>query len=262
MADANSQRRCWAHSLGDCDSMSGEHVISNAIFKSGCGCPLVIEGVKRIRGGEPTRGAEVSNILCRKHNSMLSPLDETAGRLAKHLHDGDDENYTTNINLRGELVERWGLKTLINMGAAGWMGQKLEPAPEIVSSIFGRSEIPDGCGLYSVDGVWRNEDGILRPSVNFSSVVIPTPRGRILAGGYIAIHGMPIFVALFTEAVSWIEQRGMPTIEARLGETQLKHLYRPGAFVQGRQRGPQIHVGLSWKGLLRYADGTTGPHVD
>jgi hypothetical protein len=41
--------------------MSGEHIFSNAIFKAGCSCPIVIEGVERIRHGDPTHGAEKAN---------------------------------------------------------------------------------------------------------------------------------------------------------------------------------------------------------
>ena len=255
-------RTCWAHSLGGCDSLSGEHIISNAIFKHGCGCPTVIEGVPRIRNGAPTRGAETSNILCRSHNSMLSPLDEVVGRLSKHLHESEDESYSTNINLRGEMLERWGLKTIINMSAAGWFGRKFEPSPDIVAAIYGKANLPDGCGLYSVDGVYRNEQGEVRSSVTFTGIYEMRPAGRVLAGGYLAIHGMPLFFSLGSDVVQRIEASGAPAIQERLGNQPLRHLYRPGAIVSTRKRGLPIHVGLSWNGILRYADGTTSEHVD
>lgn len=238
--------------------MSGEHVVSNAIFKAGCSCPIIIEGVKRIREGAPTRGAEKSNILCRRHNSLLSPLDVTIGKIARFQADANDKNFQGSLIIGGELLERWLLKTVINSAAAGWAAPvKWRPSPSIARAIFGLEPIPDRLGLYSVDGV----DPAHRPSggVTFTPIHMSTPRGKILAGAYVAIHGMPLLASLHTDLTEMLEAGYIPNLTTHFSPDGLKHLYHPGAIVMSRKEGDPVFVGLSWNGLLRYADGTTAP---
>jgi len=238
--------------------MSAEHVFSDAIFKAGCSCPVLIEGVRRIRNGQPTRGAETSNILCRRHNSMLSPLDETIGQIARFQAAANDKRYKGSIDVEGELFERWLLKTVINAAAAGWLAPiKWQPSPSIAKAIFGLEPVPDRLGLYSVDGV----DPSHRPSggVTFTPLFLGTPRGKILAGAYVTVHGMPLLASFHTDLAQMLEAGQAPTLINHFSEDGLRHLYHPGAIVMSRKEGGQVFIGLSWGGLLRYADGTTAP---
>jgi hypothetical protein len=240
--------RCWANSLGGCDAMSGEHIFSSAIFKAGCSCPIVIEGVQRIKQGVPTHGAEKANILCRHHNSLLSPLDATAGKIAQFQASANEEFF--------ELFERWLLKTVINVAAAGWTGpKKWRPSPDIVRSIFGHAEVPRKMGLYSVDGVDPNH----RPSggASFTPLHFITKQGPILAGAYVTVHGMPLLAAFHDELAQMLENGVMPSMTTHFSPDGLKHLYHPGAIVMSRKRGEPVFIGLSWNGVLRFADGTT-----
>lgn len=238
--------------------MSAEHVFSDAIFKAGCSCPVLIEGVRRIRDGQPTRGAETSNILCRRHNSMLSPLDETIGQIARFQAAANDKSYKGSIDVEGELFERWLLKTVVNLAAAGWLAPiKWQPSPSIAKAIFGLEPVPDRLGLYSVDGV----DPSHRPSggVTFTPLFLGTPRGKILAGAYVAVHGMPLLAAFHTDLAQMLEAGRVPRLINHFSEDGLRHLYHPGAIVMSRKEGDPVFIGLSWGGLLRYADGTTAP---
>lgn len=250
-------KRCWASSLGNCDTMSGEHVFSNAILKAGCGCTPLVRGVQRIRNGEPTAGAEKANILCRHHNSMLSPLDEVAGGISAFQAKTSDENFTEAHYIEGELLERWLLKTVINSAVAGWMGpRKWHPLPEVVSAIFGRTSIPDGIGLYSVDGI----DPSHKASGGVSAFPIFLDREQqFLGGAYVSINGMPLFASFEKELTSRLEQGDLPEISERFSPLGLKHLYHPGAIVTARKRGQPAVLGLSWKGLLHFDDGSTAP---
>ncbi|WP_161866514.1 hypothetical protein [Pseudomonas yangonensis] len=259
MNDKINKSRCWANSLGGCDTMSGEHVVSNAIFKAGCSCPIIIEGVKRIRDGAPTRGAEKSNILCRNHNSILSPLDETIGRITRFQAEANDKNFNGSLIVQGELLERWLLKTVINSAAAGWAAPvKWQPSPSIARAIFGLEPIPEKLGLYSVDGV----DPSHRPTggVTFTPIHMGTSLGKILVGAYVTVHGMPLFASLKTELPEILEAGNIPDLTNRFSPNGLKHLYHPGAIVMSRKEGDPVFIGLSWNGLLRYADGTTAPY--
>lgn len=249
-------KKCWANVLGGCDTMSGEHVFSNVIFKAGCGCPPLIRGVERIQGGKPTAYAEKSNILCKHHNSMLSPLDELIGKVSQFQANANDENFCETLYLEGELLERWLLKTVVNNAAAGWMGKtKLLPAPEIVSAIFGHTPLPDGVGLYSVDGL----DPLHRPSGSASALPVFADRERqILVGCYVSVHGRPLFAAFEPELAARMEEVDLP-FNQHFSSSGLKHLYHPGALRMTRHRGETLFIGLSWKGVLRFADGSTAP---
>ncbi|WP_444914526.1 hypothetical protein [Microbulbifer sp. TRSA007] len=242
--------------------MSGEHIFSNAIFKAGCSCPIIVDGVKRIRGGAPTYGAEKSNILCRHHNSILSPLDNVAGKIASFQAQSNEKEFEENLYIEGELLERWLLKTVINMAAAGWAGsEKWLPSPEIVEAIFGMRDIPNGYGLYSVDGIDPNH----RPSGGVSCIPIhlPTPHEVILAGAYVSVHGMPLFASFHDDLAQRLEQGAIPGLLPHFSEDGLKHLYHPGAIVISRKKGKPVFIGLSWNGLLKFADGSTAtfPHT-
>ena len=256
--NGNSNPRCWANSVSDCDSMSGEHVVSNAIFKAACSCPIVIEGVKRIREGKPTLGAARANILCRHHNSILSPLDETIGKIARFLAEANDKEYQGSIILEGELLERWLLKTVINSAAAGWTAPvKWQPAPSVAKAIFGLEPIPDGLGLYSVNGI--DPSHRLSGGVTFTPIHMGTPHGKILVGAYVAVHGMPLLASLHTDLPEMLEAGHIPGLVKHFSPVGLKHLYHPGAIVMSRKEGDPVFIGLSWGGILRYADGTTAP---
>lgn len=250
--------KCWAQSLGGCNGISGEHIFSNSIFKAGCGCPIVIAGVMRIRGGEPTRGAEKSNILCQHHNSILSPLDATIGKVSKFQAQANDEGFENTLWLEGELLERWLLKTVINMAAAGWLGQqKLLPSVEIVRAIFGFENVPNKIGLYIVEGICPSH----RPSggTSFKPVSIRTPMGLILGGAYISVNGMSFFVSLNADIVARLESSEIPEFKTYFSKSGLKHLYHPGAIFMDRKKGSRLYIGLSWGGYLRFADGSITP---
>lgn len=213
--------------------MSGEHIFSNAIFKAGCSCPLIIEGVHRIRQGAPTRGAEKANILCRHHNSLLSPLDETIGQIARFQAAANNKDFHGSIIVEGELVERWLLKTVINIAAAGWAAPvKWQPSPSIARAIFGMEKIPDKIGLYSVDGM----DPSHRPSggASFTPIFMSTPQGKVLPGSYVSVHGMPLLASFHTDLPQMLEAGQIPKMVNHFSPDGLRHLYHPGAIVMSR----------------------------
>ena len=64
--------RCYAFGLGGCDSTSREHVVTRSIFGDG---PVLTSGL-RVPPDTPIGiDSLVASILCKKHNSALSPLD-------------------------------------------------------------------------------------------------------------------------------------------------------------------------------------------
>ncbi len=100
-------------------------------------------------------------MLCKRHNETLSPTDSEAGKLLRILnrfvtraemrsrgsdHNGDVDTYA----LSGSLLERWFLKTVINLtfGQPLADGSRWAPQENWVRIIFGLTPFPDDCGLY------------------------------------------------------------------------------------------------------------------
>ena len=70
---------CWAHELGDCrGGQSGEHHVSASLFPTTK--VLLVKGFPWCMDEHKTVGLPslTANILCRHHNSALSPFDEAA----------------------------------------------------------------------------------------------------------------------------------------------------------------------------------------
>jgi SEC-C motif len=119
--------QCYLNSTNDCcTTISGEHFISKDVLQS-------MKGQIEF-GGLPWKKPEelvtyginslVSNILCRRHNSALSPLDAAAGRTFRILQEICEDIGPTNKSLSrkgkwflvsGEALELWGLKTLFGI---------------------------------------------------------------------------------------------------------------------------------------------------
>jgi hypothetical protein len=111
--------------------------------------------------------ALVSNILCEEHNNELSIVDAGAKavwdafRECERLHGvrvsiGRKRWTTRRIPVPGALLERWCIKTAINLissrGAEGPWSLKgdasTHPPVKIVEAAFGRSRLSDPLGLY------------------------------------------------------------------------------------------------------------------
>src|SRR5437764_11288626 len=126
-------RRCWAKSHSECsEQMSGEHLISKALFPR----RFAIRGFPWCKGEVKTVGvnALTAKVLCKKHNSLLSPLDAAAKDawcVFRYISDLNNEHQRLvalgiwhrpqrmKFRLDGWRFERWAFKTTINMVASG-----------------------------------------------------------------------------------------------------------------------------------------------
>ena len=104
----------------------------------------------------------MSKILCRHHNSALSPYDHEASRLSRFLLQNVVEKPTAAaaICLDGNRLERWALKTFTNLGYIGALDPhnhcRLPPPEDIVECLFRNRVLPEGIGLYLVSGSLTN----------------------------------------------------------------------------------------------------------
>jgi hypothetical protein len=158
---------CWAAPLGDCVSkMSREHVFSASLFS---GKTVMVQGFEWCKDKPKEIGISglTRKTLCREHNSGLSPLDAEAGCAFGTLR-AMAELYDTRIKLKpriwtvkkfsinGALLERWFLKSLINVGC----GRKYpigrdaptagKPSQRLVRIAFGLEDFDGQAGLYTM----------------------------------------------------------------------------------------------------------------
>lgn len=147
---------CWARDLGGCDEVSREHYISKSIFDDE---PITVFGLSWCRDKPVSIGIEsaVAKILCSKHNSELSLFDSEAGKLATFLKGAVmRESSETEIRLRGDYIEKWAIKTCLNLGYLGNLSvdqpNRIDPPPNLVEYLFQGIPVGDGCGLYFTTG--------------------------------------------------------------------------------------------------------------
>jgi hypothetical protein len=175
--------KCWAASLGDCsEKISGEHVISAGLFLSD---KIFVQGFSWCRDAPKEIGSAsfVKNILCRKHNSDLSPVDEAGikafrvfqecTRLQNVRQQMKPRHWkVSRFRLNGLGLERWFLKTLINIAAQGDdaigpHSQPGEPSRDLVKIAFGLTKFESRCGLYSIGEA--GESFVSEDRVSFTS---------------------------------------------------------------------------------------------
>jgi hypothetical protein len=168
-----SNRKCWAECLGDCsDKRSGEHIVTKGLFNE----EVYVQGLSWCK--EPKRigiNSLTKNILCRDHNTKLSAVDDAAiaafevlrehVRLTSVREQMTERHWTRRrLKIGGDKLERWFLKTLINLAVGG--KQKIgpsstvagEPSCDLVEIAFGKSKFTGSAGLYNSGEVGEKID--------------------------------------------------------------------------------------------------------
>ncbi|HEY6222201.1 MAG TPA: hypothetical protein VIW26_00320 [Gemmatimonadales bacterium] len=188
MATGLVSKRCYAAQYHDCDGepSSREHWITRALLerlrRDGAG--IEVTGLAWFDGARASHEDEIiARVLCQRHNSMLSELDDAV--IA--LHDawlGAAEGKRVDVVIQGEKLERWALKVLLGMitsGAARIDGRKVKVKPPraVVDVVFGRHELPPPRGFYFA--LHDERDDELKIKVN-----IP-PQGHPLEGTALGI---------------------------------------------------------------------------
>jgi hypothetical protein len=176
---------CWASSLGDCGGgISREHIISASQFDADS---ITLSGLPWCK--EPKvigLGSLVAKNLCRDHNTALSPVDNEMRRFKVALRTiMESPNLPVRVELDARLVERWLLKTTINL-ALQEPNSGLEPTPELVRIAFGLATTPAGQGFFLVAEM--GEDIAYKNQVRFESTVRDDD-GQMVIGAFV-LHGV------------------------------------------------------------------------
>ena len=175
---------CWASLIGGCSKGSSkEHYISGGIFDD---TVISVFGLPWCKDQPASIGLNnaVSKILCQTHNSQLSPYDSEASKLSRFLSSNiiEDPLKNDSISINGILLEKWLIKTLINLGYLGAMDQpkysKIVPEEAIVRYLFQNTKIRDGIGLYFVSGGLSNTG--YRTSVSWNTILNKSENDKIV----------------------------------------------------------------------------------
>jgi hypothetical protein len=164
-------KKCWANILGDCGGkISGEHIVSECSFfrrdehgKDIVPDDVMISGLSWCKKPMRIKLSEFkSKMLCTQHNWSLSPVDAESKKFYKNILDCLDlqdvrskmkKVFSWNVQVfknKGTLLERWFLKTTLNLA---WVNKEfylLNNSTDLVQIAFGRKKFKEKEGLYWV----------------------------------------------------------------------------------------------------------------
>jgi hypothetical protein len=215
---------CYLHGHGPCGGgFTGEHYVSETVLEaidgSGTskigGLPWQEEGTLKVFGN----AALVSNILCSKHNSSLSPLDTVAGSLFRAVDAADKCPSTLPAvsTFDGLSVERWFLKVICGLSAG--VGFNGGIVPDLWKQILRGQLWPEGWGLYVPN---LGDEIVLAKEFSLETLVNP-PTKAVLALK-IRIAGVPFSLLLgkpdYPQSWGIFRPRGLvfcsPSLERRI----------------------------------------------
>jgi hypothetical protein len=203
--------KCWASELGDCDNkLSREHIVSQGLFIND---KIRVQGFAWCKNEPKEIGLSslTSKILCRHHNSALSPVDSggakafEAFRESQRLSNVRDKMKSRmwkvkRYKIDGLLLERWFLKTLINssygceypIGASH--SKQGKPSSELVKIAFGKESFKGRAGLYTIARVGQK--------INSKDTLAFAPLNKVnkyVGGGLFAFRGFLFLLFLLPE---------------------------------------------------------------
>jgi hypothetical protein len=212
-----SHPRCYAASRGGCSrKLSGEHYISEAVLRAGGGRSVTTDTYPWNRGGAKTTIGIPSfkaKVLCQNHNTLLSPADAAAHRLAAGLRYFQLLLETTKeevslaaseaVVVSGDDFQSWLLKTLLTHTFSSVFTSAGRPVahpsdPISVDLLFGSAPWPNRWGLYVAP----------KSSAPLSSASLPVlgdlqpivMKDGHLGGGLICLGGITWVLSLFRPA--------------------------------------------------------------
>ncbi len=186
--------RCWADYRGDCArGISREHLVSKALFPDQV---IHVSGFNWCQGEERRVGVNSlqRRFLCTKHNNDLSPADEAGVQAIDAFATGFSQ-----VALRGPLLERWLVKTAINLSVGGELhighgmtdSKPGRPSPYLLAVAFGDLSLSEKMGAYFVfpKGSYMHRVGEI--------AVVPVHKNGAIGGFLFALRGQFVFLNLF-----------------------------------------------------------------
>ena len=250
---------CWAKYLGDClGKITGEHIITEKIWQ---GDEIGVFGFPWCRAKHQFIGVAnfTKNMLCERHNSTLSPVDnggiaafDTFRQVSK-VHDQRSLNIESGFStgrfdictyqLDGALLERWFLKTLINIEFAGDQNLPIgpyfnepQPACPLVEAAYGKRTLPGNAGLYVVTGLGQNVK--MEERIEYLSLISESPHGDYVAGGGFVFYGFRFLLL--------VDSSAKPESFKEKNSTEIPLIHRPYQFQLTVNEHPSQEININW----------------
>ena len=205
---------CWAECLGNCNSkQSREHVISKGLW---LGNTVNVQGFSWCQDAPKEIGISglTAKMLCTLHNNTLSPVDSSAGKAfdalremtrLKNVREGM-KAHAWNIKkyfIDGVILERWFLKTLINIAFDGKYAIGSDstvagrPSERLVRIAYGLESLNGKAGMYTISRVGMQFT--LEDRVSFSPIMARAPQGEYVVAGVFLFRGFQFLLYLEPE---------------------------------------------------------------
>jgi len=234
--------KCWASCLGKCGGgFSGEHYVSKGMFT---GPTVMIQGLPWCKEERKTIGinSAVGKILCRSHNSGLSPMDNEAAKLmrairAQQIAYAERSRAGANVAplhhvINARLIERWLLKTLLSFLFEGQflIGRSGEtigiPPTDLVEAAFGIRPFVGRAGLHI--GVHQDLVMVMDETVQLIPLV---QHGRVI-GGQFRVAGIMMYLCLDPDGIE-VPFYLVPGVDLDWASTELHWRFRKIKFGTG-----------------------------
>lgn len=222
---------CFLRESNDCsEKISAEHYISKSILNAIRGAEKLVKfgGAAWLPGGRERLlppEALTCKMLCRRHNSMLHPLDDAALALVKSLvrtFDAELKGGGNSFTLAsGHAFEAWAIKSAIGCIRSGTFadgnGASVKSdavAPSALLPALRGEPLPQGCGLYMQVRLGLKVGG--QPPFQMAPILMSHLGKRHIVGAEFAIFGV-LFLVLFDpdgvpddlEAQGWAYRPGI-----------------------------------------------------
>lgn len=201
---------CWASAISLCSGkITREHIVSKGLFENEV---VKVQGFSWCKDSPKEIGLSslTAKILCKKHNEDLSEVDTSGSNAFDSIREmrrianirGKVKPKMWNIikySIDGNLLERWFLKTLINISyckeySIGGEAENGKPINEIIKIAYGKSNFSGRAGLYSIVHVGQQINST--DSFLFSPVIKDK---KYIAGGLFSFRGFKYLLFLMPE---------------------------------------------------------------
>lgn len=189
MESIDNLKCCYAERLGGCNHISGEHYITKSMLSEFVDIYVQLSGNQFINN-KIHRNKLTEENLCAFHNNLLSNYDRAGKNLIRSLDQHVDPNQKPPQFINGNHLERWFLKSAINLLFLSKSSEILIDMDKCLSLLFLNQEFPENFGLYI-----QHKDEPANP-VSSEMMWYPVVSNNILCG--IILHLRNIrFLTLF-----------------------------------------------------------------
>ena len=236
---------CWADHIGGCDTkISREHYVSDNFFTS---TSVKVEGLAWCKAEPKIIGisAATAKILCRTHNSSLSPLDAEIGKFMHAIREhmrlssvrgklAQTPLQILRFKINARFLERWLLKVLLNLMfesrfLIGRSGIEVGRPPEdLVRTVFGLTSFEGKAGMYV--GAHMGLTMTMGETLEFSPLL---EDDKYVLGGFFKVGGMLFYLCLEPEGVM-VPFNQIPGVDSDWSTTELKWHFQKMKAMHGR----------------------------